>query len=112
MAALGDLPPVFRPAALLLAVLAVAPAAIVRADERCAVPLADWQPREALKARLERDGWSVVKIRADDGCYKVLAIGPDGVRQKTRFDPATLERVGHDEHDRHGRHGGHDDERD
>ncbi len=100
--------------AVLAATLAVATPSASRADDRCAVPLADWQPREALKAKLEGAGWSVLKIRADDGCYKVLAVDPDGRTVKSRFDPATLERVegrGHDGHGhRHGRDG--EDDRD
>lgn len=85
------------------------------ADPRCDVPLADWQPREALQRKLEADGWTQPKIRSDDGCYK--AIGRDGRGEivRGRFDPATLERLEGDGrgdrggHGRHGRHGGEDD---
>ena len=116
MAGKWECPPLFpRLAALaaLLALAALAPVSGVRADDRCAVPLADWQPREALIARLEQAGWKVVKLRADDGCYKVMAIDRDGRTVKARFDPATLERVEGGSHGEHGRHGhGHDDERD
>ncbi|TBW33813.1 PepSY domain-containing protein [Siculibacillus lacustris] len=78
------------------------------AEPRCDVPLADWQPREALQKKLEADGWTAAKIRSDDGCYK--AIGRDGRGEivKGRFDPATLERLeddGRDDHGGHGRHG-------
>lgn len=79
------------------------------ADDRCAVPLADWQPRAVLQRRLEGAGWTVLRIRTDDGCYKVIARDADGRTVKARFDPASLERVA-SEPDRHGRHGeGHDD---
>ena len=100
-------PRLVAPAALLAAVVVLAPVAGARADDRCAVPLADWQPREALIARLEQAGWKVVRLRADDGCYKVMAIDRDGRTVKARFDPATLERVEGGEHGRHGH--GHDD---
>lgn len=74
------------------------------ADDRCAVPLADWQPRTALQHKLEGEGWTILRIRSDDGCYKVLARDATGRTVKARFDPATLERVpgGHDRRDRHG----------
>ncbi len=99
--------------AALLALLALAPVAPARADDRCRVPLADWQPREALIAKLEQAGWKVVRLRADDGCYKVMAIDRDGRPVKARFDPATLDRVGGGGHGERGRHGhGHDDDRD
>lgn len=105
-----------RPPTLALAVLAaslaVAMPSAARADGRCAVPLADWQPREALKAKLEGAGWKVLKIRADDGCYKVLAVDPEGRTVKSRFDPATLDRVEGRDHDGHGHRHGHEDDRD
>lgn len=74
------------------------------AQHRCRVPLADWQPREALQARLEQQGWTVLSIRADDGCYTVRARNMGGERLEGTFDPATLERVS-----RHGGHGEHED---
>ncbi|MFG1299784.1 PepSY domain-containing protein [Xanthobacter sp. V3C-3] len=75
---------------LVAACLAAAPAA---ADRDCNVPLADWQPREALQKKLEAEGWTVLSIRSDDGCYKVRATDAQGARLKAKFDPATLERV-------------------
>ncbi len=94
---------------ILSAVLVVVSAPIARADDRCAVPLVDWQPPEALKTRLEQDGWSAIRIRIDDGCYKVAAFDRDGRPIKGRFDPATLERVARGEHGEHGRHRDRDD---
>ncbi|MFG1465920.1 PepSY domain-containing protein [Xanthobacter sp. DSM 24535] len=35
------------------------------ADRDCRVPLADWQPREALQKKLEAEGWTVMSIRTD-----------------------------------------------
>lgn len=77
-------------AGLVVAGLAATPAA---AEHDCNVPLADWQPREALQKKLEAEGWTVLSIRSDDGCYKVRATNPQGARMKTKFDPARLERV-------------------
>ena len=98
--------------AALAFVLLVTAAAPGRADDRCAVPLADWQPREALAMRLDQLGWTAQKIRVDDGCYKVIAVDRDGKTVKGRFDPATLERIERGDHDGHGhrdRREGHDD---
>ncbi len=91
--------------AIVFAALIASPSAW--ADRRCAVPLADWQPRQALESRLAADGWTVLSIRTDDGCYKVSAKNARGEVMKAKFDPATLERV---TGDRHG-HGGRDDDR-
>ncbi|ACL58031.1 PepSY domain-containing protein [Methylobacterium nodulans] len=63
------------------------------ADVHCSVPLADWQPREALQRKLEAEGWTVTAIRADDGCYKVRATNARGERLEGKFDPARLEPV-------------------
>ncbi len=94
----------FWGAALLIGGLClVAPPA--RAERDCAVPLSDWQPREALAAKLRAEGWTDFLIRTDDGCYKVRAINGRGERMRAKFNPATLERLppGHEgdhDHDR------------
>lgn len=83
---------------LALACLGAGPGAM--ADERdCQVPLADWQPRDALLKKLEAEGWTAISIRTDDGCYKVKAIKADGARLKAKYDPATLTRIPDDRHD-------------
>jgi hypothetical protein len=63
------------------------------AGPHCRVPLSDWQPRETLQAKLEQQGWTVLSIRADDGCYKVRATNRAGERLGGLFDPATLDPV-------------------
>lgn len=60
------------------------------ADQRCDVPLADWQPREAVQRKVEADGWKVTRIKADDGCYKVRATNDKGDRYKGTYHPGTL----------------------
>ncbi len=84
-------------AGVALGCLAATPAA---ADRDCDVPLADWQPREALQKKLEAEGWTVLSIRSDDGCYKVRATNAQGARLKAKFNPARLEQVpGHGDDD-------------
>jgi hypothetical protein len=53
--------------------------------------MAQWQPKEALEAKLKAEGWQNPSIRTDDGCYKVRAFNAEGKRLKAKFDPATLE---------------------
>ena len=60
------------------------------ADEECKDPIAQWQSREVLKARLEQQGWVVKRIRIDDGCYEVRAMDEQGRRVKATYAPATL----------------------
>lgn len=75
---------------LLVGCLTAGPAA---ADRDCNVPLADWQPRDVLQKKLEAEGWTVLSIRSDDGCYKVRATNARGDRLKAKYDPASLERI-------------------
>ncbi|MBS7792668.1 PepSY domain-containing protein [Roseococcus sp. SDR] len=73
--------------ALAFCVLGAGPA---MADQRCNVPLADWQPRAALQQRVEAEGWRVIRIRTKDGCYRVRATNDRGQRYEGTFDPGTL----------------------
>lgn len=74
-------------------VFIVAMAAPALASPRCSTPMAEWKPREALVEKLRADGWTVRRIKTDDGCYKVRATDAEGRRVKAKFDPATLERL-------------------
>jgi hypothetical protein len=60
-------------------------------DDYCNVPVADWQPREALQKKLEGDGWKVRRIKSDDGCYEVYAIDDQGRRIEAAYNPKTFE---------------------
>ena len=82
--------PVLSITALTILVGLAAPAL---ASQRCSVPMAEWKPREALVEKLRAEGWTIRRIKTDDGCYKVRAVDAEGRRVKAKFDPATLERV-------------------
>jgi hypothetical protein len=71
-----------------LAAAAIAPAAAE--SHLCRAPLADWQPPATLRDRLAAEGWADIRIRIDDGCYKVRALGAAGERMERKYDPATL----------------------
>ncbi|MBX3568143.1 MAG: PepSY domain-containing protein [Rhizobiaceae bacterium] len=81
-------------AALAIAALCAGPAP---AAEKCDVPLADWQPREALEAKLKSDGWQIQAIKSEDGCYEASAIDAKGEPVDAYFNPKTFERVGTDD---------------
>jgi len=100
----------FLSALAALAVLAQAPAAAAH-DNDCTVPMADWQPREAVQALVEQQGLTVRRIKIDDGCYEVDALDAAGARVRMRLDPGSLvilRRGGGDDHHRRG--DDHDDE--
>ncbi|GLQ07997.1 hypothetical protein GCM10007924_32190 [Sneathiella chinensis] len=62
-------------------------------DDKCSVPLSEWQPREALQQKLEKDGWTVKRIKTDDGCYEAYAIDEKGRRVEVYFNPKTFDMV-------------------
>jgi hypothetical protein len=74
------------------------------ADDDCDDPVANWQPRENLRQKLEGEGWTVYRIKVDDGCYEVKGLAPEGFRAEASFAPASLklmelEREEDDDHD-------------
>lgn len=63
------------------------------AGATCDVPVAEWQPRETLRSKLEADGWQVRSIKAQDGCYAADATDKNGVEVHAVFDPKTFQRL-------------------
>jgi len=61
------------------------------ADDDCDDPVVGWQPRENLRKQLESEGWTVFRIKVDDGCYEVKGRDPDGHRVEAEYSPATFE---------------------
>jgi hypothetical protein len=99
-----------RPLILWVGLASLAGLGAVLADERCNVRVADWQPRSAVVRMAETLGWTVQRIKTDDGCYVIQAQDRDGKEVRARVEPATLqilstravrERRGHDENDDH-----------
>lgn len=71
-----------------LAALGVSGAAL--ADTDCDEPFTAWKSREVLRKLVETDGWTVQRIKVDDGCYEVRGIDRRGNRVKAKYGPATL----------------------
>lgn len=97
------------PTSLVVAcLLATAPA---MADEDCAVPMDQWQPRDAVAQLAMQNGWSVTRIRLDDGCYEVLGRDAQGRRIEVKLDPARLTIIDleYEDLDGGGSHDGNDD---
>ncbi len=61
------------------------------ASDKCLVPMADWQPREAVAQLAKEKGWSVRRIKIDDGCYEIKGRDAQGRQIEVKIDPATLE---------------------
>jgi hypothetical protein len=60
------------------------------ADDDCESPMADWQPRNAIKQMAESKGWTVQRIKIDDGCYEITGRDAKGGDIEVKIHPTTL----------------------
>lgn len=74
-----------------LVALAALPAA---AEQDCWTSMRDWQPREKVAALAAENGWTLLHIKIDDGCYELVATDSAGRRVEITMNPATLEVLG------------------
>lgn len=73
---------------LVLAALAASGAAF--SEVNCTDPVADWKSRELLQREVEQRGWTVQRIKIDDGCYELRGIDRKGNKIKAKYAPASL----------------------
>ena len=74
----------------ILAFLAGLPAGAALADDDCFVPMADWQPREAVTQFAAAQGWEARRIKIDDGCYEIDGRDAQGRAIEVKLHPGTL----------------------
>ncbi|TYB83195.1 PepSY domain-containing protein [Maritimibacter fusiformis] len=77
----------------MLTIALALPAGAALADDDCRVPMADWQPREAVMAFAAEQGWTVSRLKIDDGCYEIKGENADGHWIEVTIDPGTLDLV-------------------
>lgn len=70
--------------------LAIMAATSAQAREHCDAPIRDWKGREAVRALAEERGWTLGRIKIDDGCYEVYGTDETGRRFEAKIDPVTL----------------------
>jgi hypothetical protein len=79
---------------LISSIVMVALASPALAADRCnAGPESSWKPQGELEKILTDKGWSIRKVKIDDGCYEVYATDKDGNRKEVYFHPKTFEVV-------------------
>jgi len=66
----------------------------VWAGKKCFAPPETWQPRSAVTALAERNGWHIERLKVDDGCYEIKGRDAQGRRIKAKIDPASLQVIG------------------
>lgn len=75
-----------------LVVILVSLSSPIRADDDdCDVPMSQWQPRDVVAKMAAQHGWTVRRIKIDEGCYEIYALDENGVQIEIRVNPATLE---------------------
>ena len=80
-----------RKALTMLVLALVLPAGAALADDDCRVPMADWQPREAVAEFASSQGWEVRRIKIDDGCYEIDGRDATGRAIEVKLHPGTLQ---------------------
>lgn len=75
----------------MLAFLMALPATAALAGETCDVPPAQRQSLEALTKLTGDFGWTIDKMKIDDGCYELRVTDASRNVLKVKLDPATLE---------------------
>ncbi|WP_417806771.1 PepSY domain-containing protein [Thioclava sp.] len=75
----------------ILSFLAVLPAGMAIAEDDCFVPMANWQPREAVARLAQENNWTVRRIKIDDGCYEIDGTDAEGRSIEATVHPETLQ---------------------
>ncbi len=78
------------PLTILIVMTSLGAASAAHAGDACTVPMADWQPRAAVEQMAEAQGWTVRRIKIDDGCYEINASDAEGRAIEVKVDPSTL----------------------
>ena len=60
------------------------------ASDDCDAPLDRWQTREAVRQMAATQGWQILRLKIDDGCYEVAGTDAQGRSFKAKIDPETL----------------------
>jgi len=81
-----------RSLAILFLFASLGATGLARADEDdCTVPMAQWQPREAVQRVAAEQGVTVRRIKIDDGCYQINGRDASGRKVEIKVNPQTLE---------------------
>lgn len=75
---------------LFIAALALAALPALASDD-CDAPVERWQSREAVQQMAASQGWTVQRLKIDDGCYELRATDAQGRSLKAKVDPETLQ---------------------
>ncbi|WP_296330397.1 PepSY domain-containing protein [Reyranella sp.] len=69
---------------------ALVSSAVLAREDDCKVPMAQWQPREAVEQMAKAQGWTVRRLKVDDGCYQIRGTDAEGREIAVKVDPGSL----------------------
>ncbi|MCA0255799.1 MAG: PepSY domain-containing protein [Proteobacteria bacterium] len=90
-----------KPATLPALALALVAATAAQAEESCNQPVGNWKSREAVHAMASERGWTLKRIKIDDGCYEIYGTDQEGRRFEAKIDPVTLDVIEVENHHHH-----------
>ncbi|MDQ2779334.1 MAG: PepSY domain-containing protein [Pseudomonadota bacterium] len=62
--------------------------------ERCdPIPKTEWRTRADLEKKLKNEGWTINRVKIENGCYEVYGKDAKGKKMETFFHPKTLDVV-------------------
>ena len=76
-----------KPATLPALALALVAATAAQAEESCNQPVGNWKSREAVHAMASERGWTLKRIKIDDGCYEIYGTDKEGNEVEIYFNP-------------------------
>lgn len=77
-----------------LLALAASGTAFAQHAEKCdPIPKEQWKPKAELERKLKNEGWTVSRVKIENGCYEVYGKNAAGKKMETFFHPKTLEIV-------------------
>ena len=77
-----------------LCLTAVAGAAHGQHAEKCEpIPKEEWKPQAELERKLKNEGWTISRVKIENGCYEVYGKNATGKKMETFFHPKTFEVV-------------------
>lgn len=77
-----------------LLTLAASGTALAQHAEKCEpIPKAEWRPKAELERKLKNEGWTISRVKIENGCYEVYGKNATGRKMETFFHPKTFEVV-------------------
>ena len=79
---------------LALCLALAAGSAFAQHAEKCdPIPKEEWKPQAELERKLKNEGWTISRVKIENGCYEVYGKNATGRKMETFFHPKTFEVV-------------------